>query len=370
MNTTRSKFNHDKRRRAYENGLSIKAVRGYHDRILQHAQQLERAVEQRAGQPLDVSVWMQYFAFDIMGEVGFGESFHQTATGRSHFETEFLRKGMTMLAWVTPMPWLYHLGLAIPPVPGFTKDWLALLAWSVNQAKKKLQTHSKSDDIMSHVISDWLTLDEDKRDLNDLGGDSIAVVIAGSQTVAASLVFAMYRLAKHPDWAEKIYGEIAQSPSRDSVALQSMVLLNAFIHETLRLHSPVPSAGLRNTPSEGVMVGETFVPGNVTVLVPNHSLGRLESCFERPDEFLPERWCTEPDLVKDKSAFRPFGLGPYGCVGKHLAMSEIRIVLSEILNKYTIDFAPGEDCSIMFNELQDVFTAGPGKCELVFVPRG
>lgn len=109
----------------------------------------------------------------------------------------------------------------------------------------------------------------------------------------------------------------------------------------------------------------------------------MESCFERPEEFLPERWCTEPSLVKDKGAFRPFGLGtdipfeqqiasltdhsgPYGCVGKHLALLEIRVVLTEIVDKYTIEFAPDEDCSIMFGQLQDVFTAGPGKCDLVF----
>lgn len=74
-----------------------------------------------------------------MGEIGFGKSFEQAATGRSHFETEFLRHGMTMLAWVTPIPWLYHLGLALPAIPGFTKNWLDLLAWSVDQAKLKLE---------------------------------------------------------------------------------------------------------------------------------------------------------------------------------------------------------------------------------------
>lgn len=35
----------------------------------------------------------------------------------------------------------------------------------------------------------------------------------------------------------------------------------------------------------------------------------MESCFERPGEFLPERWCTAPHLVKDSAGFRPFGLG-------------------------------------------------------------
>lgn len=51
-------------------------------------------------------------------------------------------------------------------------------------------------------------------------------------------------------------------------------------------------------------------------------------------------------------------------------MLEIRVVLTEVLEKYTINFATGENCSAMFSELQDVFTSGPGKCELVFSRRG
>lgn len=84
----------------------------------------------------------------------------------------------------------------------------------------------------------------------------------------------MYRLARHQDWATKLHDEVSRNPSRDPVTLQSMTFLNAFINETLRLHPPVPSAGLRNTPAEGIMIGEKFVPGDVTVLVPNYSLGR------------------------------------------------------------------------------------------------
>lgn len=57
------------------------------------------------------------------------------------------------------------------------------------------------------------------------------------------------------------------------------------------------------------MVGETFIPGNVTVVSPSYTVGRLESVYERAREFLPERWYSTPEMVKQKSAFAPFSLG-------------------------------------------------------------
>ena len=100
-----------------------------------------------------------------------------------------------------------------------------------------------------------------------------------SQTVAAALIFVFYRLAKHPKWAGMLREEIKQSGTLNTMGLQSLTYLNAFIQETLRLHPPVPSAGLRNTPPEGIMVGDRYIPGNVTVLTPNYSLGKRASLY-------------------------------------------------------------------------------------------
>ena len=58
-----------------------------------------------------------------------------------------------------------------------------------------------------------------------------------------------------------------------------MANLNAFISETLRLHPPVPSSGLRDTPSEGIVIGDQRIPGGTTVLTPNYSLGRRQFNF-------------------------------------------------------------------------------------------
>ena len=92
--------------------------------------------------------------------------------------------------------------------------------------------------------------------------------------MAAALIFIFYRLARHPDWAEKLYTELTTCQTLHSTTLQSLPLLNAFINETFRLHPPVPSAGLRDTPPEGITIGDQYIPGGVTVLTPNYSLGR------------------------------------------------------------------------------------------------
>ena len=165
MNTTRSKTEHDMRRRVYETGLSVKglfltfgvcleltpceAVREYEDRVFRSAEELDIAFLRLASKPINISTWFQYFAFDIMGELGFGKSFDQVKTAKSHFETEFLREGMSILAFVTPVPWLYHLGLSIP---GLTRDWQALLSWSARQAKQKIKVSGVDHDCTYRLI--------------------------------------------------------------------------------------------------------------------------------------------------------------------------------------------------------------------------
>lgn len=89
-----------------------------------------------------------------------------------------------------------------------------------------------------------------------------------------------------------------------------------FIHEAIRLRPPVPMGFLRQTPKEGLQVDDVFIPGNVNVNVPTWTLHRDGRYFERPDEFVPERW---EELSTEKAAYLPFQRGSFACVGKSLA---------------------------------------------------
>lgn len=146
--------------------------------------------------------------------------------------------------------------------------------------------------------------------------------------MALTLTMIFYHLAKHPAHANKIRDELKTVRSiQETTELQSLDHLNAVITETLRLYPGVPAGAPRNTPPEGLDIAGHHIPGNVSVIAPCYSLGRrkkipknnsevkktedvtVESCFEKADHFIPERWYLKPEMVKDQKANKPFLLG-------------------------------------------------------------
>lgn len=130
------------------------------------------------------------------------------------------------------------------------------------------------------------------------------------------------------------------------------------------------------------------------------SISTDERNFECPDEFIPERWTSKPELIKNASVYSPFSvgkwpmlkplrnsdttphlsfslphvadmplIGPYNCVGKQLAFMEIRSVTSSILRRYNVELAPDQTREAFMDGIVDGFTAACPKFELIFTPR-
>ncbi|CAJ2512715.1 Uu.00g008340.m01.CDS01 [Anthostomella pinea] len=127
--------------------------------------------------------------------------------------------------------------------------------------------------------------------------------------------------------------------------LQHCDHLNAVINETLRLHPPVPTGGYRQTPPSGLIVGNAYVPGNVTIVSPT-------------------RWTTRPNMLKDARGVSPFAQGRYGCIGKTLAMIEMRFVIALLVRKFRISLSGVDKAETLFSDLRDQFTAASGRLEL------
>ena len=111
-----------------------------------------------------------------------------------------------------------------------------------------------------------------------LFGDCGLIIIAGSDTTTTALTYVFYHLCQSAQIFAKLRKELdsfykpgSESEFRD---LQEATYLNAVINEALRLHPPVPSGLLRVTPPEGITIGSTFIPGNVTISTPFYSMGR------------------------------------------------------------------------------------------------
>lgn len=147
---------------------------------------------------------------------------------------------------------------------------------------------------------------------------------------------------------------------------KNFTYIDHLIHETLRLLPPVPMGFLRETPFEGLQIDEVFVPGNVNVNVPIWAIQRDERYFPRAAEFVPERWQTvSPEA--SASAYMPFQRGGFTCVGKAMAMMQLRMLISCTALRYqAISFAPGEDSERFLSEAKETLTLWIPPLRLVF----
>lgn len=90
--------------------------------------------------------------------------------------------------------------------------------------------------------------------------------------------------------------------------------------------------------------------------------------YPNADSFIPERWYSRPDMIKHKDAFAPFSMGPFGCIGKKLAYTELRTLTARILLEFEFKMAPGEDGTRLLTKTKDHFTVDTGALDLVFTP--
>ncbi|EPE34936.1 Cytochrome P450 [Glarea lozoyensis ATCC 20868] len=371
LNLERDRVVHDARRKIWDRGFSTKALRGYEGRVRKYTDQLVSQLNANAGKPINACKWFNYFAFDIMGDMAFGQSFGMVESGKEHSLISIMNKAMAALGPLTPIIWILPI---LKAIPGMAKPTWAFINYNQDQVAKRKMYEPESPDLFSYFI-DAEKNDKNPmhRDLRWLVGDVGVIIVAGSDTTTSTLAYIFYHLAQSPHILRKLRDELdafykpgSESEFKD---LQEAVYLNGVINESLRLHPPTPSGLQRLTPSEGMMIGSTFIPGRVTVSTPFWTLGRLEACYKHAKEFIPERWGSEAHMVIDKSVFLPFSTGPYGCVGKQLALMELRSVTARIVSEFDVNFAPGEDGSDLLEKSKDIFTLALAPLKLIFTRR-
>jgi len=83
-----------------------------------------------------------------------------------------------------------------------------------------------------------------------------------------------FHLARNKKLTEELQRQLDALSNHNDDSLAELDLLDAIIHESLRLHPAVPSGVQRLTPAEGITVGETYIPGHTLVQVPLHTVFR------------------------------------------------------------------------------------------------
>lgn len=169
------------------------------------------------------------------------------------------------------------------------------------------------------------------RDRRAIVADAQLVIIASTGTLSALLTHCFYYLAKHPDVHDQLREELSPVLGKSCPGefayrdLSSLPLLDSVISETMRMHSPTCNGGPR-VMTEDTMIDGSVIRKGVTVYVGIHNIQRSEqhisnvrrmaysfvsgpNYFVYPDEWIPDRWTSRPDLILDKRAYHPFLTG-------------------------------------------------------------
>ncbi|HAS41696.1 MAG TPA: hypothetical protein DCS93_14555 [Microscillaceae bacterium] len=155
---------------------------------------------------------------------------------------------------------------------------------------------------------------------------------AGTETTANALTWTLYLLARHPKAMTKLRQEIEQVLQGEEPTLEKLpqlAYLHQVIQESMRLHSPVWVLTRQNK-ATATIAGYTLPPRS-NIFFSAYMLHRNPRYWDKPNDFIPERFAPGKLSKEDLKAFIPFGAGPRKCIGDRFADMEIKIVLIRIL---------------------------------------
>ncbi|WP_171234208.1 cytochrome P450 [Ruegeria sp. HKCCA6837] len=171
--------------------------------------------------------------------------------------------------------------------------------------------------------------------------DQVAIFfLAGHETSASALAWALYLLALHPDWQEKVAEEAQAFQNPSFTAMSTLNVTRDAFREALRLYPPVPMMVRQSQCPERFR--DRDVPKGSQIVVSLWHLHRQERLWDNPDGFDPSRWKTENGKTCQRNAYIPFSAGPRVCTGAGFAMVEGPLILSMLLRQFKFETIPGK----------------------------
>ena len=180
---------------------------------------------------------------------------------------------------------------------------------------------AERDDVLSMLVA---ARHEDGSPMSDteIRDELLTLLVAGHETTATALSWAMERLVRHPAKLERL---------RDEVKAGEEAYLTATIQETLRLR-PVIVVVVRKL-TEPVELGGFELPAGARVTPCIHLIHRDPAIYPEPERFLPERFLDNPPGTY---TWIPFGGGVRRCLGAAFAQFEMAVVLRELVRRHEI----------------------------------
>ncbi|WP_255195489.1 cytochrome P450 [Halorarius litoreus] len=189
-------------------------------------------------------------------------------------------------------------------------------------------------DLLAIMLRATAANEIDDRVLRD---ELMTMLLAGHDTTALTLTYALYLLDENPAARDRLTSEVddlldGRPPTASDV--HEMAFASRVLNEAMRLYPPVYV--MFRQPRTDVKLGGYRVPEDALVMLPQWVVHRDPRFYDDPETFDPDRWAPERVRERPNYAFFPFGGGPRICIGKQFSLLEARLILGVLLQQFDL----------------------------------
>ncbi|KAL4792214.1 cytochrome P450 [Aspergillus venezuelensis] len=373
------KMIHGRKRRVLSQAFSDNALKGMEDVMLLHVRQLcsilarerpgSRPAGEKDGATFNMANWFGYLTYDVMGELCFGKSFDMLIDSAKrrmvHLVDRAAYRHYVCGLWMPLDRW--HLDQLF--IRRLTNDRWNFIMESRQEANKRAKEraslgHNAKKDFFYYLLNARDPETGKGLATQELWGEANVLMIAGSDTTSTSLSAAIFYLVRNTHALEKLKREVRShfSDVEEIVTgpeLNQLTYLKACIDEAMRLAPAVPGSIPREASDPIVTVDGLTLPEGTGCGVPPYAIHRQPDYYRSPLSYLPDRWIegatcktessawtvTKDNLEIARKAFCPFSIGPRGCIGKSMALMEMKVTLARLMFLFDFELADntGED---------------------------
>jgi cytochrome P450 len=284
--------------------------------------------------PVDLRETMQRMTLEIAGRTMFSFGMERHGAVLRDFVMEYGERLARphLLDIVLPLGWPSPLDL---PRARFRKRWTRFIAMLIAERRAAGKQEgapprdlfelmvAARDPETGHAFSD-----------EQLGDQVATMILAGHETTATALFWALYLLALDADSQAKVASEAQPALAAATSEIEGLKFTRAVVDETMRLYPPAFLIA-RAAAGPDTVAGRPVRNKDVIMIAP-WLLHRHEKLWRDPNAFIPSRFMP-PSLPPDRFAYLPFGVGPRVCIGAHFALVEATLALARIVGAFRVE---------------------------------
>ncbi|TXG52106.1 hypothetical protein EZV62_021275 [Acer yangbiense] len=296
------------------------------DEISRLIEKISKSSVANSDQPVNLSEMMISLTNSIICRVALGKRYDDEGIESSRFHA-LLQEIQAVLGSFFFSDYFPYMG------------WADKLTGMISRLEKNFEEFDK---FYQEVINEHLDSKRPQGEQEDIIDD---IFVAGTETSAASVIWAMTYLMKHPRVMKKAQEEIRDLTGKkdfvDEDDIRRFSYLEAVLKETMRLQPVVPLLLPRETNDMCILDGYE-IPPKMTVLVNAWAIGRDPEAWENPDEFYPERFIgSSIDMKGQNFELVPFGAGRRSCPGMVMGIVTVELALANLLYKFDWEMPVG-----------------------------